>query len=276
MPKRDESRFKHMLRHAEEAVQFAADRARSDLDTDRQLNLSLVRLLEIVGEAAARVTPGTQQQHATIPWSQIIGLRNRLIHGYDAVDFDILWDIIQIDLPPLIAQLSCIVGDGLAQGMTESLIRVHPHPSSPACVYSWEYFLEYDAEGLAGLPVGLQRLVAIQDLDGGVQGEGFCGHLGNRTHDETDEVEDSIPSSIDALRALGATEAVEIATAALREWSQRLPEWRTTMQQGKTPDIGSFDAIADPLDHRWYEQTQQMYRTIDAYMKAHPDEFVHP
>ena len=109
LPERDQSRMLHMLRHAEEAVQFAAGRARPDLDSDRQFNLALVRLLEIVGEAAARVTAATQQAHSSIPWSEIVGLRNRLIHGYDAVDFDILWDIIRIDLPLLIAQLSSIL-----------------------------------------------------------------------------------------------------------------------------------------------------------------------
>jgi uncharacterized protein with HEPN domain len=94
-----------MLSHAEEAVAMVAGRSRADLDSDRMLNLSLVRLLEIVGEAAARIDETTRQQIPAVPWPQIIGLRNRLIHGYDAVDFDILWDILQFDLPPLVANL---------------------------------------------------------------------------------------------------------------------------------------------------------------------------
>lgn len=73
------------------------------------LNLSLVRLLEIVGEAAARLSPETRDGCPSIPWPDIIGLRNRLIHGYDVVDFDILWDIVSGDLPPLIAQLDSIL-----------------------------------------------------------------------------------------------------------------------------------------------------------------------
>jgi uncharacterized protein with HEPN domain len=94
-----------MLRHSEEAIQLTRGRTRSDIDSDRVLNLALVRLLEIVGEAAARISSPTKEQHPTIPWPQIVGLRNRLIHGYDAVDFDILWDVIQIDLPELIVEL---------------------------------------------------------------------------------------------------------------------------------------------------------------------------
>ena len=65
-------------------------------------------MLEIVGEAASRVPPGEREQYSGIPWVQIVGLRNRLIHGYDNVDFDILWEIVSHDLPPLIAELEKI------------------------------------------------------------------------------------------------------------------------------------------------------------------------
>ena len=105
-PPADLIRLRHMMDHAIEAVAMAQGRHRQDLDADRQLNLSLVRLLEIVGEAAARVSANTQQQCPTIPWPEVVGLRNRLIHGYDSVDFDILWTILTEDLPPLIAALN--------------------------------------------------------------------------------------------------------------------------------------------------------------------------
>jgi uncharacterized protein with HEPN domain len=101
----DVGRFQHMLDHAQEAIDMARGKTRADLDVDRKLNLALVRLLEIIGEAAARVSVAGQQTLPQVPWSAIIGLRNRLIHGYDEVDLDILWDIIQVDLPPLVAQL---------------------------------------------------------------------------------------------------------------------------------------------------------------------------
>ncbi len=98
-------RLKHILDNADEAFNMAWGRTRNDLDIDRQLNLSLVRLLEIVGEAAARVSRECREQHPVIPWLDIIGLRNRLIHGYDSVDFDILWEIVRRDVPMLISQL---------------------------------------------------------------------------------------------------------------------------------------------------------------------------
>jgi uncharacterized protein with HEPN domain len=101
--------LRHMLDHAEEALAIVKGKARADLDADRQFNLALVRLLEIVGEAANRVLEGDRENYKDIPWTDIIGLRNRLIHGYDSVDFDILWQIVTNDLPPLATVLRSIL-----------------------------------------------------------------------------------------------------------------------------------------------------------------------
>ena len=104
-------RLRHMLDYAREAHKTVCRRKREDLDDDRQLNLSLVRLLEIVGEAAARVPTNEREKYPGIPWPEIVGLRNRLIHGYDQVNFDLLWEIVQNDLPPLITELEVILGE---------------------------------------------------------------------------------------------------------------------------------------------------------------------
>jgi uncharacterized protein with HEPN domain len=87
-------------------------KTRADLDKDRQLNLAVVRLLEIVGEAASRIPKEHQARYAGISWSEIISLRNRLIHGYDTVDFDILWQVVNQDLPRLIKALKEILREG--------------------------------------------------------------------------------------------------------------------------------------------------------------------
>jgi uncharacterized protein with HEPN domain len=105
MPRHDaDVRLRHMLDAAREGVQMAQGKTRADLDADRPLNLSVVVLLEIVGEAASRVPARECAEYPGIPWAHIVGLRNRLIHGYDSVDFDILWQIVTEDLPPLIVQ----------------------------------------------------------------------------------------------------------------------------------------------------------------------------
>lgn len=100
----DEVRLLHMLDHAQEAVEMCRGRARQDLGSDRMLNLAMVRLVEVVGEAANRVSKSTQELHSEIAWREIISMRNRIIHGYDTVDFDILWAVIQDDLPTLVEQ----------------------------------------------------------------------------------------------------------------------------------------------------------------------------
>ena len=106
MAQRDDMiRLQHMLDHAQEAVEMATGKQRKDLDSNRQFSLAITRLVEIIGEAAAGVSTQGQQQFPSIPWREIISMRNRLIHGYDAVDHDILWDIIQYDLPDLIISL---------------------------------------------------------------------------------------------------------------------------------------------------------------------------
>jgi uncharacterized protein with HEPN domain len=105
----DNVSLRQMLDHAREAVDMANPRSRADLDGDRLLNLALTRLIEIVGEAANRVSKDAQGKYAQIPWPQIVSMRNRIIHAYDDVDFDVLWDTIELDLPPLIEQLQKII-----------------------------------------------------------------------------------------------------------------------------------------------------------------------
>ena len=105
MFRHDRIRLQHMLDAAREAISFARDRTRNDLDMDRQLVLSLVKDIEIVGEAAARITESTRQQTSEIPWEEIVAMRNRLVHGYFDIDLNVVWQTVQIDLPTLIAQL---------------------------------------------------------------------------------------------------------------------------------------------------------------------------
>ncbi len=112
MSKRDDRvSLVDMLIYAEEAVVLSSATSLNDLIEDRMMQLALQKLIEIVGEAANRVSEETQQCYQEVPWPQIIGLRNRLVHGYDDVNLDILWKIIQNDLPPLIEQLRAIVGE---------------------------------------------------------------------------------------------------------------------------------------------------------------------
>lgn len=94
-----------MLDYSREALAFVQGRTRADLDGDRLLGLAVTRLLAIVGEAASRTPDEIRAQLPAIPWAQIIGMRNRLIHAYQAVDHEIVWEALTNHLPPLIAEL---------------------------------------------------------------------------------------------------------------------------------------------------------------------------
>ena len=106
MSKRDPSvSLRHMRDAAVEALAYVQTKSREDLDRDRLLSLALVQLLQILGEAAARVPADTRGKLASIPWPSVVGLRNQLIHGYDEINLDIVWQILKTDLPPLVSSL---------------------------------------------------------------------------------------------------------------------------------------------------------------------------
>lgn len=107
----DNIRIRHILDAAREAIQFAEGRKRVELDTDRKLNLSLVRLLEIIGEAARSISEEFRDSHPDLSWKSMVGMRDRLIHGYFDVNLDVVWETVTQDLPSLIAQLEKIVAD---------------------------------------------------------------------------------------------------------------------------------------------------------------------
>lgn len=109
MPKSDVVRLQHMLEATQKAIAFCEGSTREDLDTDDLLGLAVQRLIEMVGEAASQVTPDLQARYVEIPWSNIVGARHRLIHGYDEVDLDIVWSIVKEDLPSLASQLEKII-----------------------------------------------------------------------------------------------------------------------------------------------------------------------
>jgi uncharacterized protein with HEPN domain len=92
-----------MLDAARKAVRLAAGRDRAELDAeDDPLGPALVQLITVVGEAASRVSSDTRSKLDGIPWPDIVGMRNRLIHAYFDINLDILWATVQDSLPYLI------------------------------------------------------------------------------------------------------------------------------------------------------------------------------
>lgn len=94
-----------MLDAVRDAQGFMAGRSRADLDADKMLVYAVVRAVEIIGEAASKVSSDTQAALPGIPWPAIIGMRHRLIHAYASVNLDIVWKTVTEDLPPLAVAL---------------------------------------------------------------------------------------------------------------------------------------------------------------------------
>ena len=105
MHKADAVRLRHMLEAAREAISFLTGRTRPGLDRDRMLTLALVRCVEVIGEAAGKVSAAMKTAHPEIPWYSITAMRHRLIHGYSEVRLDRVWTVLCDDLSPLIATL---------------------------------------------------------------------------------------------------------------------------------------------------------------------------
>jgi uncharacterized protein with HEPN domain len=99
-----------MLDACQSASRFIAGRQRGDLDTDEMLRFALVRAMEIVGEAASKVSPEGRQEMTEIPWREAIGIRNRLAHAYFDIDLNILCKTATTAIPELSARLETLLG----------------------------------------------------------------------------------------------------------------------------------------------------------------------
>ena len=105
----DPTRLRHMLEWARSTERIAAGESRRSLDDSKKLQFALTRTLQVIGEAANDVTATSRRGFVTIPWSDIIGMRHRLVHVYYAVDMDVIWKTVTEYIPPLIADLESLI-----------------------------------------------------------------------------------------------------------------------------------------------------------------------
>lgn len=109
MSKGDDLYIGHMLDTAQSAIAKLSRKTRADFDRDENLRLALAHLLQIIGEAAGRVSPAFRKVHHRLPWSAIVSMRHKVVHDYLNVDYDVVWETVIKDLPPLIDDLKRIV-----------------------------------------------------------------------------------------------------------------------------------------------------------------------
>ncbi|HVE71930.1 MAG TPA: DUF86 domain-containing protein [Thermoanaerobaculia bacterium] len=95
----------HMLDYARRAHAKAAGMARMQFESDEDLQIILAHRIQVIGEAATRVSKATREAHPEIPWAEIAGMRHRIVHDYTNIDLDVVWETATERLPDLIAAL---------------------------------------------------------------------------------------------------------------------------------------------------------------------------
>jgi uncharacterized protein with HEPN domain len=101
----DRVRLQHMIEAAESAMEFVTGRQRPELDTNQMLLFAVIRAIEVIGEAARKISDETRAAHGAIPWDAIVGMRNRLIHAYFEIDSQIVWETVTVEIPAILPKL---------------------------------------------------------------------------------------------------------------------------------------------------------------------------
>lgn len=109
MKPHDRVRLRHMADAMDAAMRFTEGRNRNDLESDQMLLFALVRALEIVGEAATKLSDEARAEMPELPWALIVGMRHRLVHAYFDINRDILWTTVIDAMPPLAERLRIVL-----------------------------------------------------------------------------------------------------------------------------------------------------------------------
>ncbi|MFZ4658512.1 MAG: DUF86 domain-containing protein [Caldilineaceae bacterium] len=114
--KADTVYLQHIYDATTRIAHYLGDTERDEFYADLILQDAIVRQLQIIGEATRILPKAFKQKHPEIPWEQIIGMRNRIIHEYFRVDLEIVWEVIQNDLPDIARQITTILADSTTPG----------------------------------------------------------------------------------------------------------------------------------------------------------------
>ena len=108
MQHKDRVRLLHMFEAARTVERYTSGKTIERFYEDEILRFALTTLFQNIGEAARKISEEFKAEHPEFEWVDIVGFRHRLVHGYDVIDYDIMWDIIQNDLPVLLGHLEAL------------------------------------------------------------------------------------------------------------------------------------------------------------------------
>ena len=110
-PIRDRHRLEHMIDHIDKVLSAAKNKTFEDVNDDPILFGAIAYYTMIIGEAAYMLTKEFKESHPSIPWRQIEGMRHHIVHGYAQIRKDMLWNVVQDDLPSLKSQIEEILSE---------------------------------------------------------------------------------------------------------------------------------------------------------------------
>lgn len=105
---RDDATLLDILRAARLALEFRGRLEKAAFLTDLKTQAAVLHELLVLGEAAKRLSAAFREEHPDVPWKAIAGMRDRLLHGYDDVDLDLVWKTVDEDLPALVKRLEAL------------------------------------------------------------------------------------------------------------------------------------------------------------------------
>ena len=109
MKENDRIRIHHIIDAAQEELSFVRNVDQENFSNNRMMILSVIKEIEIIGEAVSKISDEIKLMYSDVPWEDIVGMRNRLIHGYFDVDVKLVWNTTKIDPPPLVSSLEAIL-----------------------------------------------------------------------------------------------------------------------------------------------------------------------
>lgn len=108
---RDQLERLHDILEAIERIETHSSKGRAVFERDELIQTWIVHHLQVIGEAAAGLDMKFQDKHPTIPWKEIVGMRNVLVHGYFDVDLDIVWEVVEKELPNLKSEIQRLIDE---------------------------------------------------------------------------------------------------------------------------------------------------------------------
>lgn len=103
--------FQDILDYAKSSLEFTANLQYEELLMDKKAIFATIRALEVVGEASNRISDEVKEKYPHLPWIEMRGLRNRIIHNYDDIDYEIIWKVLKNEIPKLIPQIESIIDE---------------------------------------------------------------------------------------------------------------------------------------------------------------------